>query len=333
VAARDELQKRDGDCSVQPAGKGPAVNSPDTVEAFLGNDTFAQESLNACTPDGYELSFINLQGSTQAPSYLGYITLNSYDTDACVAYCNALDGCQGVNIYFERDPSLDPNVEGCPNPTSITNIKCARWGVPVSNETATNIGQWRDSFEVVITGSNGYNKLAPPPSISGYTGPIELGGAMLAPLDPTTNTDTYVTYQYFGFGTGAGQIQYFNPEACTAACTETTAFDIQLNLGVDGQGAPAKCNQVVAYVLSDADIPQGMYCAMYTESWHPLYATNVGQYRQNDAGGEDFWSVSRAYAFINDGYAGSWGEICATGGCDAGSFQGGSCGGWGVGTC
>lgn len=26
VAARDELQKRDGDCSVQPAGKGPAVN-------------------------------------------------------------------------------------------------------------------------------------------------------------------------------------------------------------------------------------------------------------------------------------------------------------------
>lgn len=93
------------------------------------------------------------------------------------------------------------------------------------------------------------------------------------------------------------------------------------------------CNMVVAYVLSDEDVPQGMYCAMYTESWNPVYATNVGQYRENASGGEDFWSVSQAYAYINGTYSRSFGDICATGGCPAGSYQGGSCGGWGAGTC
>lgn len=29
------------------------------------------------------------------------------------------------------------------------------WGVPVVPEEAKNMGQWRNSFQVVITGSNG----------------------------------------------------------------------------------------------------------------------------------------------------------------------------------
>lgn len=56
------------------------------------------------------------------------------------------------NLYFERDPTLDPNAQSCPNPPFLTNIKCVFWGVPVSKATATNDGQYRDSFQVVIAG-------------------------------------------------------------------------------------------------------------------------------------------------------------------------------------
>ena len=58
-------------------------------------------------------------------------------------------------MYIERDPSLDPNTDDCPNPPSTTNYKCTLWGAPVVAEEATNKGQWRASFEVAITGSNG----------------------------------------------------------------------------------------------------------------------------------------------------------------------------------
>jgi hypothetical protein len=104
---------------------------------------------------GYSLAFKNLNASSQTTSYLGYKTLNSYDTISCAEYCNQLSGCQGFNIYFERDPSVDPNSSQCPNPPSVTNIKCVRWGIQIQAETATNSGQWRDSFEVVIAGASG----------------------------------------------------------------------------------------------------------------------------------------------------------------------------------
>ena len=58
-------------------------------------------------------------------------------------------------MYIERDPSVDPNKDNCPNPPSTTNFKCTLWGVPVTVEEATNKGQYRDDFQVVITGSNG----------------------------------------------------------------------------------------------------------------------------------------------------------------------------------
>lgn len=312
---------------------GHTQSSPDTPEAFLAYQPFADAANGAATPDGYTLSFTNLQGSTTTTSYLGYTTIDSYDTVTCAADCSAIDGCEAFNLYFERDPSLDPNQEYCSNPASVTNIKCVFWGVQVSAATATNTGQFRDEFQVVITGSNGYNKDAPPACQPDYYGPVALGGAILAPNDPVTDTSTYITYTFFAFGDGPDDIQFFNPEVCTASCSATTAFDIQLGLGVDGQGAPAVCNMVVAYVLSDANVPQGMYCAMYTESWAPEYATNVGQYRPNANGGEDFWSVSQAYAYVNGTYAVNYPDICATGGCPAGSYQGGSCGGYGPGTC
>lgn len=89
---------------------------------------------------------------------MGLYTMKSFDTLNCVSLCDQADGCQAVNMYIERDPTLDPNADNCPNPPSLTNFKCTLWGAPVVGEQATNRGQWRDSFEVAITGSNGMSQ-------------------------------------------------------------------------------------------------------------------------------------------------------------------------------
>ena len=86
---------------------------------------------------------------------MGLYTLQSYDTLTCASKCDQASGCEAFNLYIERDPSLDPNAQNCPNPPSTTNYKCTIWGVAVTAGEATNYGQWRDSFHVVIAGSNG----------------------------------------------------------------------------------------------------------------------------------------------------------------------------------
>lgn len=57
---------------------------------------------------------------------------------------------------FERDPSVNPDSPNCSNPNSTINIKCVYWGGAVTAGNANNFGQWRDEFQVLIAGSNGY---------------------------------------------------------------------------------------------------------------------------------------------------------------------------------
>jgi hypothetical protein len=207
VAAVDEAppspspyEKRSGTCEPQPPGSGP-VPVPDTPAAFLADGDFTSYANSAVTPPGYTQSFSNLQGSTGSLGYMGLYTLDSYDVAKCAAKCNAAYPCQAFNIYFERDPTVDPSYDDtCPNPPSLTNIKCTLWGYPVYAKTATNTGQWRSQFQVVITGSNGYNKNPAFNTPLGWTGPAVLPGAINAPLlvspslllffshiEPTTN--------------------------------------------------------------------------------------------------------------------------------------------------
>ncbi|ESZ96472.1 hypothetical protein SBOR_3094 [Sclerotinia borealis F-4128] len=316
VAARRKVFRRS--CEVQPAGAGP-TSTPDTAEAFLADHQYNAFASSAATPQGYDLAFSGLQGSSQTTSYLGYKTLDSYDTVDCASYCDQQDGCIAFNIYLERDPSVDPGTN-CLNPASTTNFKCVKWGVQISDKTATNVGQYRHEFHVVISGSNGYNKNSAPPPAAGFQGPIALAGAINAPLDPITQTDTYMGYKFFSFN----DVQTYSNGAiaCTSACSAQTVYNAA---HPPSTGHPAVCNQVVVYVLSDNNMPQGIYCAMYTEEWAPVYATNVGQYR-----GEDYWSVSQAYAYTNATYAEKYEPICDVEGCPEGSYRGGNYGGYGA---
>ncbi|MCJ1229605.1 hypothetical protein MMC12_006274 [Toensbergia leucococca] len=278
-----DLEKRDGTCDPQPSGPGP-VPSPDTPSAFLADPTLQAMSTNALTPYGYAQVFVNLQDSLSASNYMGLYTLNMYDTSQCQSLCDQASSCQAFNIYIERDPSLDPNAENCPNPPSTINYKCTLWGAPVSSQEATNAGQYHDGFDVLITGSNAYNKNSPPPGISGFNGPVELGGAINAPLY-TNGYNTFIGYQYFPFS----QTQGFTPQTCADACTTQTQYNSQTP-AADCSYEP--CVFFNAYVLSDNGVPQGLYCTLYNETWGPSYATNYGQTR-----GSDEYAVSDSYSY------------------------------------
>lgn len=129
-------------CSVQPS-------SDDTAENFLSNTAFSSAANDAQTPAGYSLVYIDQPASSQGVyGYMGYSILNSYDVKECSKRCDALQGCQSINVYFERDPTVDQ--EGCTDPPSTTVIKCVYYGGPVTPASATNDGQWRRDFHVVI---------------------------------------------------------------------------------------------------------------------------------------------------------------------------------------
>jgi hypothetical protein len=148
-------------CSQQPVGFGP-IPSPNTDTAFSAFTTFASVAIAAVAPSGWQRTFTNLNASElyDPPTmvYLGYQTMSTYDAGQCLALCDSTTGCVGANLYFERNPTLNP-ADACPNPTAQTLIKCALWGSLITPAAATNYGQYREQFHVVIAGSNAYMKL------------------------------------------------------------------------------------------------------------------------------------------------------------------------------
>lgn len=94
-------------------------------------------------------------------------------------------------LVFERDPTVAPDTEDCPNPPSQTLIKCSLFGGLLDASLATNSGQWQADFQVVISGSNAYNAVAPP-SIPGFRGVQSFGAAT---IDAPANTTTYSRYK------------------------------------------------------------------------------------------------------------------------------------------
>jgi len=183
---------------------------------------------------------------------------------------------------------LRKHAQNYPNPPSLTNIKCVFWGTPHTYKTATNEGQWRVDFQVVIAGSNGYAKDCAPPSIPKFTGPVELGGAINAPLLNGANT-------FIGSKINASTVGFtYEPTFCSAACLAQTSYD-KKHPAADG--SYDTCAFFNAYVLSKNNVVQGMYCAFYTAPWAPSYATNYGQYR-----GVDHYTVSQSYSYTLNGH-------------------------------
>lgn len=217
-------------------------------------------------PSGYTPAFINLQGSTQGKGYLTYKTLSTYDPQACTAACDKISSCQFANIYYEKDPDSNNN------PVDV--IKCALYSMPQTNCTATNVGQWRGSFHVLVTGSNGYNKAAAPAAPAGYS-VQQLPAAVNAPVYDSQGQWRFIQPVY---------LDTYSPALCAAACDKQTAWD--------KSQSSDKCNYKTCvyanmYILSKDGVPKTVVCALYTEATDSSYADNTvsstsARYRHGD---------------------------------------------------
>lgn len=167
LATKVAVASSDSSCALQPAGVniGPAS---DTAAAFTKYAGFHGAAISAAYPAGYLISFAGgLKAVAQPDSFMTYYMLNSYNPQTCADYCSNTYGCGSFNIFFERAPTVNPAV-GCPNPPSTTYVKCSLFAHTIaSTQIATNAGQWRgpysganftQNFQVVIAGSNAYNK-------------------------------------------------------------------------------------------------------------------------------------------------------------------------------
>ncbi|KAI0403616.1 hypothetical protein F4802DRAFT_288441 [Xylaria palmicola] len=283
VAKRDIETRTNDACKPLERGAGP-VPVPDSPEAFLAYEGFTSAANSAPVPGGYFQTFGNLKGSNSAYGYSGFSTLDTYDTLECARRCNNVDTCSGFNIYFERDPSYVPG-PGCEDPDSNTVIKCVYWGGYISADNANNLGQWREQFHVVIAGSNGYmkDKLY---DIPGYNG-VSLGNASInAPLN-CLGQDTYMGAKIF-------TTSFFDVGLCAAACVSQNEYN---TAHPPETGSPKICKFFMTYLAQRNGIPEGQYCAMYTQYWNSTYATNDGQWR-----GDDHYTNNYVFAYTDKTY-------------------------------
>lgn len=147
-------QSTDPNAACAPQALGYAPPTPGNAAFFLANPAYPLIASTAITPSGYSRSFVALNGATTGAGYLGFTYQQTYNTTGCASLCKGISGCVAFNTYIERDPLLNP-APACSNPPSIAQYKCSFWSVPVTAATATNTGQFREQFQVVIAGSNG----------------------------------------------------------------------------------------------------------------------------------------------------------------------------------
>jgi hypothetical protein len=275
-------------CTALPTGIASYALSADTASDFRANGSWASIASQAPVPSGYVNTVVNAAGANSGYGYLGYSNLASYDTNACAAKCSKTVGCMAFNVYFERDPSVDPGSgdSGCANPSSVIYAKCSLWGGPLNTANANNKGQMRNQFEVAIAGSNAYqnNSLSIP---AGYSLKAAYNNvAINAPYD-AQGYNTYMGATIFTKGP-------FNIQLCADYCSAQTQYNFAHPAG-DGT-PPKSCNFFNTYILykNDAGSPQGQYCSIYTEQWSDAYAVNSGQMR-----GSDRYFIGYSYTFSN----------------------------------
>ncbi|KAI1358619.1 hypothetical protein F5Y08DRAFT_110903 [Xylaria arbuscula] len=275
-------------CQPQTLGNGP-VPEDDSAAGFLSFSAFKEAALSAKTPNGYALNYRNLDSSSNAYGYMGFTLMDSYDTQSCASQCTTIQGCRSFNIFFERDPAIQPG-DDCPNPKSTTLIKCVFWGGPTSADNSKNTGFRYFDFDIVIAGSNAYDSLTAPLE-DGYAAPTSLGNAQLnAPMD-CGGFDTYL-------GTKMFTDSPFDPALCAAACTAQSEYNIA---NPPPTGRAQTCQFFNTYLLLKNGLPQGQVCSMYTMSWDAEYApANEGQWRD-----DDHYSFAYSFTYANTTSPGS----------------------------
>lgn len=138
-------------------------------------------------------------------------------------------------------------------------IKASFWGNLIGPNLATNKGQWRDKFQVVIAGSNGYNIDSCETAIQGWT-QQQLGTCTIN--SPATTCagggDSYLTYKSFSDGN-------MDNTRCKAQCDALTK-----------QNPATPCNFFTSYMQVHNNQCGIQFCSFYQRAWDKSYCTNSG---------------------------------------------------------
>ncbi|ROV98079.1 hypothetical protein VMCG_07016 [Cytospora schulzeri] len=149
--------------SDMPGGLGPTV-VPDTPAAFLNFGGFANDAISTTNLAGYANVAYNQNAWAErtTTTSMGWLNLADYDVTACGTYCNNTAGCLSFDIFFQRSPTVAPSFNSsCPNPPSMTSVMCWIYSNPMTTADLVNTGETRGQFQVVIAGSNLFNKVVP----------------------------------------------------------------------------------------------------------------------------------------------------------------------------
>jgi len=112
----------------------------DSAYSFTTSEAAFNISNEAPTPIDYKLVFKSKMTSIKTSAYLGDRTLSIYDPFLCANECDNIRGCVGFNLFFERDPVLQPGPY-CENPSAGINIKCTLWGNMLDASMAVYSGE------------------------------------------------------------------------------------------------------------------------------------------------------------------------------------------------
>jgi hypothetical protein len=170
----------------------------------------------------------------------------------------------------------------CPNPPSVTNIKCALWGSSISYATATNEGQYQDDFHVVIAGSNGYDKtpfVAPGVSVSGFDAPTNISGSYIN----TSQAGVFLAADFF-----AGP---YNPVVCGAYAVAQTKVNREAAISA-GASSYQPCNFFNAFTVYRNSFAVGTYCSLYNAPVDPSEVSNGPV-----SSGNDEFSVQASWTY------------------------------------
>jgi hypothetical protein len=216
-----------------------------------------EERMVARSPTDYDQIFTGTgtgpndrDASIQGTAYLTFTTVDNstYNVPACLAFCDNVQGCVFVNLYYEyNNPGLDQGP---------SNLKCAAYGDIHTAQEKTN---W------------GGQQLAPPPA--GLTYIQQSGGWATKNLDSPAVPEGYELV--FGPNDGANNapgymgfvfLERYDVAACAQECNKR---------GADPVGGACVYFNIWRAVVNGN--PTTYTCSMYFVPTDASTATNTGQ--------------------------------------------------------
>ncbi|KIL57885.1 hypothetical protein M378DRAFT_357033 [Amanita muscaria Koide BX008] len=195
----------------------------------------------------------NKDAAVEGTAYLTYTLVpnNTYNTDACLDYCDRTVGCAFVNLYYEFNNHLLDHVF-----EEKSNLKCVAYGdIHTANEKTNWGGQQSEPAPAPLTyiqQSSGFaiTSLASPETPDGYD-------LVFGPTDGANNAPGYMGFAF---------LDRYDVAACAQLCNTRSPDPVG--------GACLYFNIWRALVK---DVPTTYTCAMYYFPTGQSTAVNYGQ--------------------------------------------------------